>query len=459
MHSTNGGAVVIGASMGGLLAARVLADRFDQVTIVDRDDLPDGAASRKGVPQGRHAHGLLASGEQVLRDLFPGLMEDLVSAGAQCVTVRQARWWQYGGYRIGCTAPDGTFLTRPLLEAEVRQRVLSRPNVTLQRAAAYGLDVADGQVTGVVTGDADGQGRLPAQFTVDASGRGSRVANWLAAAGYPEPPVARVHMDMTYATRLYRRTAGRLPDGTWIVTISDPDRSKRLAVAFPIEGDRWIVTLAGFHGDNAPADDAGYLAFAESLPTDEVAGIIRDEEPAGEIVAHRLPSSQWRHFEKVNSHPARFLALGDAICSFNPIYGQGMSTAALQAVALGTCLDRYGPAAEGLPRRFYHAAAKIIANPWAVAAGGDFCYPQTTGPKPPLVGPLNQYVKKAVIAAQHDPAVAAAIYQVQNLLAPPPSLMKPPVMMRVLRSSRKGPAGGAASAHTATPPPARQPAR
>ena len=446
MQSTNGGAVVIGASMAGLLAARVLADRFGQVTVVDRDDLPDGADSRKGVPQGRHAHGLLASGELVLRDLFPGLMEDLVTAGAQRVTVSQAQWWQYGGYRVGCPAPEGTFLSRPFLEAGVRQRVLSLPNVTLVRAAAYGLDMADGQVTGVVTGDAGGT--VPAQFTVDASGRGSRVAHWLAEAGYPEPPVARVHMNMTYATRLYHRTAGRLPDGTWIVTISDPDQSGRLGVAFPIEGDRWIVTLAGFHGDGAPADDAGYLAFAESLPTGEVAGIIADEKPAGEIVTHRLPSSQWRHLEKVKRHPLRFLAMGDAVCSFNPIYGQGMSTAALQAVALGTCMDRYGPASEGLPRRFYHAAAKIIANPWAIAAGGDFCYPQTTGPRPPLVDGLNRYVKRAVIAAQHDPAVATAMYEVQNLLAPPPSLMKPPVMMRVLRSARKGPTGGAVSARS-----------
>jgi 2-polyprenyl-6-methoxyphenol hydroxylase-like FAD-dependent oxidoreductase len=458
MQATSGGAVVIGASMAGLLAARVLADRCDQVTVIDRDDVPSGADSRKGVPQGRHAHGLLASGELVFRDLFPGLMEDLVTAGAQRVTVRQARWWQYGGYRVACPAPEGTFLTRPFLEAGVRQQVLALPNVTLLRAAAYGLDVRDGYVSGVVTGDAGGPVTLPAQLTVDASGRGSRVAHWLREAGYPEPPVARVRMDMTYATRLYRRTAGRLPDGTWIVTISDPDQSKRLAVAFPIEGDRWIVTLAGFHGDNAPADDAGYLAFAESLPTDEVAGIIRDEEPVGPIVAHRLPSNQWRHFEKVKHHPRRFLAIGDAICSFNPIYGQGMSSAALQAVALGTCLDRYGPASDDLPRRFYHATAKIIANPWAIAAGGDFCYPETTGHKPPLVGHLNRYVKKAVIAAQHDTAVATAIYQVQNLLAPPPSLMKPPVMIRVLRSARKGPTGGAVSTPAAARP-AEEPVR
>ena len=458
MQSTSRSAVVIGASMAGLLAARVLADRFDQVTVLDRDDLPDGAASRKGVPQGRHAHGLLASGELVFRDLFPGLMEDLVTAGAERVTVRQARWWQYGGYRVACTAPEGTFLSRPFLEAGVRQRVLSLPNVTLLRTAAYGLDVRDGQVSGVVTGDADRPVTVPAQFAVDASGRGSRVARWLREAGYPEPPVAQVHMDMTYATRLYRRTAGRLPDGTWIVTISDPDHSGRLAVAFPVEGDRWIVTLAGFHGDNAPADDAGYLAFAESLPTDEVAGIIRDEEPVGPIVTHRLPSNQWRHFEKVKRHPRGFLAMGDAICSFNPIYGQGMSSAALQAVALGTCLDRHGAASQGLPHRFYHAAAKIIASPWAIAAGGDFCYPQTTGPKPPLADSLNRYVKRAVIAAQHDPAVATAIYQVQNLLAPPPSLMQPPVMMRVLRSARKGPTGGAVSALAAARP-AGKPAR
>lgn len=444
--TTKSQAVVVGASIAGLLAARVLADRTDRVTVIDRDALPDGPEPRKGVPQGRHPHALLASGERILRDLFPGLIDDLVAGGAQAVTTRQARWWQYGGYRVDCPGPEGHFLSRPFLEAGVRKRAADLPGVTMMRADVLGVSVEDGRVIGVSAEGPQGPVTVPANLVVDASGRGSQATRWLVASGFPSPPVAQIHIDMAYATRLYRRTSERLPDGTWIITISDPARSNRQGVAFPIEGDRWIVALAGFHGDRPPSDDAGYLDYAESLPTDDVAGIIRREEPVGPIVAHRLPSNQWRHFEKVKRHPAGFVSLGDAVCSFNPVYGQGMSSAAQQAAALGSCIDQHGLDSADLPSRFYRAAAKVIAKPWTITAGGDFCYPETTGPKPPMTGGLNRYVKKAMIAAQHDPAVASAIYEVGNLLAPPPSLMKPSVMIKVLRAARKGPAGVPATA-------------
>lgn len=435
------GAVVVGASMAGLLAARVLTDRVEEVTIVERDDLPDQPADRKGVPQGRHAHGLLPSGEQVLRNLFPGLMEDLEARGAQRTTTSSVKWWQFGGYRVDVPGITGMFFSRCFLENMLRRRVLELPRVSLVRGAVEGLAVESGRARGVVA-EVDGQcQRFPADLVLDASGRGCQAARWLETAGFPAPSVANVTIDMAYATRLYRRTPGRLPDDTWIITIADPDGNRRFGVAFPIEGARWIVTLAGVHGDRAPTDDAGFLEFAETLPTGDVAEVIRHEEPLTPIVTHRLPSNQWRHFEKLNRHLPGFLAIGDAICSFNPIYGQGMSSAALQAVALGSSIDAAGIDSPSLAARFYKAAAKVIANPWAIAAGGDFAFPETTGPKPPMVDRINSYVKKAVIAAQYDPIVAKAMWEVQGLLAPPPSLMKPQVMARVLRTARKGPRG------------------
>lgn len=434
-------AVVIGGSMAGLVAARVLAERVGQVSIIDRDTLPLTAVNRTAVPQGRHAHGLLAAGERILRDLFPGLMEELVEGGAQAVTMDDARWWQMNGYRTHAPgAPDGTLFSRPLLEAVVRQRVAQLPNVSFHRAAAAGLEYRDARVIGVhVVGD-DGAAIVPADLAVDCSGRGSRAARWLTDIGYPEPAVARVQVDVRYASRLYRRTPGLRADHSWYVTIGDPACSKRVGVAFPIEGDRWIVTLAGSHGDHPPTDDEGYLAWARTLPTGDIADLIRDEEPLGQIVTHRLPSSQWRHFEKLPSHPTGFVALGDSVCSFNPIYGQGMSSAAQQAVALGRAIDRHEIDGAGIPRAFYRAAAKIIANPWAIAAGADFAFPETTGPKPPMTDVINRYVAKAIVAAQHDGVVATAMWEVQNLLSPPQSLMRPTVVARVVRAARRGPA-------------------
>lgn len=446
-------AVVVGASMAGLLAARVFADRATSVTLVDRDDLPQGADARKGVPQGRHAHGLLPSGEAVIRQLCPGLMEELIADGAQRVSTNTGRWWQASGYRIHITHPEeATFCSRPFLEAAVRRRILELPNVDLVKGSARHLITADGRVKGVAVDTGDGEVKpISADLVVDATGRGSQASRWMESLGYAAPPVATVTIDITYGSRYYRRTPGRLPDGTWFVTIPEPDESRRIAVAFPVEGDRWIVTLAGVHGDRPPTEDAGFQAFAESLPTDGIADIIRSEEPLGPIVAHRLPSSQWRHFDRLKHHPAGFLAIGDSICSFNPIYGQGMSSAAQQAMALAACIDRTGIGSPKLWKLFYKKAKKVIANPWAIAAGGDFAFSQTTGDKPPATNAINRYVRKVVIAAQHDETVARAMFEVQGLLAPPPSLMKPAMMLRVLRAARRGPTGTSASTPSKTP--------
>jgi 2-polyprenyl-6-methoxyphenol hydroxylase-like FAD-dependent oxidoreductase len=439
--------VVIGASMAGLLTARVLADRLDWVTIIERDALPDGPEARKGVPQGRHAHGLLPSGEAVIRDLFPGLMEELVAGGAQRVAMATGRWWQGGGYRIAAPgAQDGTFLSRPFLERGVRARVERLPNVAIVAAAAKRLAVESERVRGVEVAWPDGtSGSIAADLVVDTSGRGSQASGWLEDLGYPAPPVDAVRIDMGYATRIYRRTPGRRPEGTWYVTIGDPKVTKRFGVAFPIEGDRWLITVGGSHGDHPSAsDESAHLDFVRSLPTGDIAGIVLDEEPLGPIVAHRLPSSQWRRYDKVDRHPPGFLALGDSICSFNPAYGQGMSSAAQQACALADVLDAADDiGSASLPKAFYRRAAKVIANPWAIAAGGDFAHAETTGAKPAGTDVINRYVGRVVVAAQHDVAVAEALWDVQGLLAPPPSLMKPATALRVFRFSRRGPTGSA----------------
>jgi 2-polyprenyl-6-methoxyphenol hydroxylase-like FAD-dependent oxidoreductase len=442
-------AVVVGGSMAGLLAARVLADRADQVVIVERDELPESAADRKGVPQGRHAHGLLPAGDRVLRDLFPGMLDELVAAGAQRVTSATGRWWQGGGYRVGTDdGLSGTFFSRPFLEAAVRARVLALTNVTLVSASAKGLCAVDGRVVGLDVEEHEHLSSLRSDLVVDATGRGSAASRWLEAIGYEPPPVDQVRMDVMYATRFYRRTPGRVPDGSWFVSISDPPAGKRIGVAFPVEGDRWIVTIAGYHGDHPSTDEDANLAFARSLPSPDIAGIFEHEQALTPIVTHRMSSSQWRHYDKLRRHPSGFLALGDSICSFNPVYGQGMSSAAQQAVALGGCIDAGGGdvASTELWKRFYKRSKKVIANPWSIAAGADFQFPETTGPKPPGTDVINRYVGRVVLAAQRDGKVADALWDVQGLLSPPPSLMKPAMALRVLRTSRKGPVGAAGPA-------------
>ena len=435
----NGHAVVIGGSLAGLLAARVLADRFNEVTVVERDVLPDGPVPRKGVPQGRHAHALLASGERVLHDLFPGLVEELVEGGAVRVNVlADGRWWQGAGHRVQHGSDlESTSFSRPFLEEGVRRRVRSTASVTFRCAAVRDLVARSGRVVGVELEDGAGSSIIDADLVVDASGRGSHAPRWLEKLGYPTPPTSHVNMDMGYASRVLRRTPGQLPDRRFFITISTPP-STRMGFAFPIEGDRWLVTLAGCHGDHPPTDDLGFLAFAQSLPTSEIADLLRVAAPLSPIRSHRMRSSQWRHFEKLRRTPAAFIAIGDAICSFNPVFGQGMSSAALQAVALGRVIDRLGATHANLPRSFYRNAKKVIANPWQIAAGGDFMFPQTTGAKPPLIDVLNRYTNRVIVASHHDEAVARTLVAVQNLLAPPASLMRPGIILRSLRAPRRG---------------------
>jgi 2-polyprenyl-6-methoxyphenol hydroxylase-like FAD-dependent oxidoreductase len=445
MAARTGHAIVVGASMAGLVTARVLADRFEQVTIIERDELPAEPDPRKGVPQGRHAHGLLAAGEQMLVKLFPGIVEELVDGGAQRLDfARDTRWFQFGGYRTNETndALMTTFFSRPFLEDIVRRRVFDVANITVRAGAVRALCSTGGRVTGVTLADGCD---LASELVVDCSGRGSQASQWLESLGYERPPVSQVKIDMGYATRLLRRTPDH-PQHTALISIATPPDLQRMAVMFPIEGDRWIVTLCGFHGDHAPTDDAGFLAFAESLPTSDIADLIRGGEPLTPVMTHRLPSNQWRHFDKCKRMPAGFVALGDSVCSFNPIYGQGMTSAALQAEALGEVVDKVGGRAEQLPKVFYAKAKKIINVPWTMAAGADFLMPQTTGPKPPLCDFINRYIAKAFIAAQYDPVVNDQMARVQNLLALPPSLLTPKMQIRVRRVAKRGPKGAPARA-------------
>jgi 2-polyprenyl-6-methoxyphenol hydroxylase-like FAD-dependent oxidoreductase len=423
--------------MAGLLAARVISDHASEVTIIERDDLPDGPEPRKGVPQGRHAHALLASGGQVLDTLFPGILKDLVASGAVTMSPEHGRMWQRGGFRLLPPQIDlPIMMTRPFLESAVRQRVLAVPNVSVVKGAATGICVSERRADGLMATIAGSDERLDAELVVDASGRGSQASRWLGNHGFAVPATAEIRIDVGYASRLFRRS-GRIPEGAFFAAVGDAASGGRTAGAFQVEGERYLVSLGGYHGDHPPTDEDGFRAFAASLPTDDVADLIASEEPLGEIVAHRFPSNQWRHFEKAKPHPARFVALGDAVASFNPVYGQGMSVAALEADVLATCITSYGLSAEALPAAFYRRAAKVINNPWTIAAGADFQFPQTTGPKPPFIDVFNGYSDRLLRAAQADPVVATTFFNVGNLTASPASLMTPAMIVRVMRASRR----------------------
>jgi 2-polyprenyl-6-methoxyphenol hydroxylase-like FAD-dependent oxidoreductase len=431
-------AIVLGASMAGLLTARSLSDHFDRVTIVERDMLPTGPDSRKGVPQGNHAHGLLASGYRVLDGYFPRLMDELEAAGApRGDVVGDFLWFQYGRWKLRTDCGlSGIVVSRPCLEAAVRARVNAIANVQVMEDAdgvAPDFDRASQRVTGLaVRRRATGaEETLAADLVVDATGRGSQSPKWLEEWGYGRPAETAVKVDVGYATRVFARRPGDFQGAMGGIVAGTAPQSTRFAAVIAAEGDRWIATLAGMLGDYPPADEAGWMEFAKSLPVPDVFDLARQTPALAEIATYRFPANQRRHYEKMSRFPEGYLVIGDAICSFNPIYGQGMSASALESKALGDTLSEGDTA---LASRFFKRASKIADIPWLIATGEDFRYPQVQGKRPPGFKLVSKYLARVHRVAATDPVVCKRFFEVANLLAPPTAVMAPTVARRVLFS-------------------------
>jgi flavin-dependent dehydrogenase len=429
--------------MAGLLAARVLADHFDRVTVLERDRLPDGPEGRKGVPQARHVHVLLTSGRKVLDCLFPGLVGEYLAAGAtEMDSARDIEWLTGAGW--GVRFPSALRLvgaTRDLIEWGVRRRVVAHPRVRVRSEVdVSGLvpDRAGRRVTGVTVTDR-GAGAMAetivADVVVDASGRGSRAPQWLEALGFERPTETIINSFLGYASRLIRKPAGWAADWSALHIQPAPPGRKRGGVIFPVEGDRWLVTLSGAGKDYPPSDEAGWREFARSLPDPRFAAAIEAGEPLTAVVATKSTENRLRHYEKLSRRLEGFVVTGDAACAFNPVYGQGMSAAALGAMALDRTL-RAGGLRE-LARRFQRRLAQSNANAWVVATGEDYRYAEVEGPAPGLsMRFLHRYLDRVTRLATRHPKVRLRLLEVLQLTRSPASLFNPVIAARAALAGR-----------------------
>ena len=438
MKNLGGHAVVIGASMAGLLAARALSDLYTTVTVLERDAFPATDMPRKGVPQGRHTHGLLARGSAILEELFPGYNSEVIaqSGGLLGDIVNDVIWiGRNVALANGKSDLIGLLASRPVLEGHVRRRLLALPNVrAIEHCVVRGLvsDPARRSVTGVRTRVETGpEATLSADLVVDATGRGSSSAAWLEALGYAPPAIEEVEIGISYMTRTYRRRPTDL-DGKLAIVVAGSAPNWRSGAMLAQEGDSWIVSAGGFLGDDAPGDDQGFLAYLATLPTMAIHDVIASAEPLSEYRRYRYVSNQRRRYEILTRFPENYLVFGDAICSFNPIYGQGMAVAAQEALTLQQCL-RTG--SRDLARRFFKAVAKIVDIPWDIAVGNDLRHPQVKGMRPPTLRFINWYIGKLHLAATRDSVLATAFLKVVNLMVPPPSLLSPVIAWRVSRGN------------------------
>jgi 2-polyprenyl-6-methoxyphenol hydroxylase-like FAD-dependent oxidoreductase len=447
-------AVVLGASIAGLLAARVLAEAYAQVTVIDRDELPETAVHRRGVPHGRHLHALAARGQEALEELFPGLTAELVADGAPIGDLLDDGRLYFSGHRL-CHAHAGVVLlgaSRPLLEAHVRARVRALPNVDLvDRCDVVGLlTTGDGhRVTGARAlrrADSSAEEVLGADLVIDASGRGSRTPVWLEGLGHARPEAEQVRIGLGYATRTYRLPADALGGRLAVLDTATP-QLPRTGALLALEGDRWMVTLAGILGDHPPTDPDGFVAFARSLRFADISEALRHAVPLDDPVTFRFPASVRHHYERMRGFPDGLLVMGDAVASFNPIYGQGMSVAAIEALTLRRHLER---GVEPQPHRWFRDLARVVDVPWDMAAGGDLAFPGVDGRRTGKHRLVSTYLTRLHAAAAHDADLASAFVRVAGLVAPPQTLLRPAVAVRVLRgstvrASRRQPSNSTAS--------------
>jgi 2-polyprenyl-6-methoxyphenol hydroxylase-like FAD-dependent oxidoreductase len=446
MSSTGSGAeragehaVVVGASIAGLLAARVLSDAYERVTIVERDRLPRVGEGRKAVPQGSHAHVMLASGQRAVEDLLPGITEELLAAGARSGKALSEIRLVVAGHPITQEArgADVLLASRPLIEGHIRRRVLALANVTVrERRDVVGLLASSEghRVTGVRLRDVgrdDGGADLDADLVVAAGGRAARLPALLEALGYPRPREDRLAVDLLYASRRVRLQPGALGHDKLIGIGARPGLPRGLWLI--AQEDHWILTAFGYGAEHhPPGDEDGYLAFVATVAPADVLAAIRGAELLGKPVTHGFPATQRRRYERLERFPDGLLVLGDAISSFNPLYGQGMSVAALEAIELRRCLERGD---DRLASRFLRAAARIVDQAWDLAVGSDLALPEITGDRPLSLRIANAYVERLLRVAEHDPVVAQAFGDVSDLLAPSHEVLKPRVVWRVARGN------------------------
>jgi 2-polyprenyl-6-methoxyphenol hydroxylase-like FAD-dependent oxidoreductase len=429
-------AIVLGASIAGLLAARALSDSFEDVLLIDRAELPDDPAPRPTVPQGRHGHGLLAGGLEALERLLPGLVAELGASGCQSGDNLRDISWVFGGKRlaVGDSGVPGLAVARPLLEHAIRARVRGLRGVRIRTGGrAVGLVVSDGRATGVRIVAPDGtEEDVRADLVVDAMGRTSSLPELLERAGYAAPHVEEVALETHYVSRYYSRTKAQAAlYGVGVLVVASPE-VPRGGTAFAIQDDVWIVSQYAFGSVRPPLDTAGYQAFARSLAGPELARLLETSEPLDEPATMKFASSRRHRYEKLRRFPDRLFVCGDAIASFNPTFGQGITVAALQAELLG----RMGPAvaASGANRRFLREASEIVDIAWNTAAGRSFTFEGVQG-RPTLKMRLsNAYLPRVVARAHSDLTVATALMRAIHFLAPPTSLFAPSILAKVLFS-------------------------
>ena len=442
-------AVVIGGSVAGLTAARVLSQHFNKVTVVERGPMADGTDFPKGAPQARHPHVLLLRGEKILEELFPGFKQNLLDGGANPLNF---------GRDLAMRAPEGWLphyetemeaiaTSRRLLDHTIYQHVAENHNISFKvnsEVMSLCTDEDNRRAIGVqIRNRANGRIEdIPAEFIVDASGRSSKAPQWFTQIGYAPPTEQTVNAFAGYATRIYK-----IPkdfDQAWksLYIMPNPPHVTRGAIILPMEGNQWHVSLIGMNRDYPPTEEEAFMAFARSLVSSEMYEALKDAQPVSPIWGYRRAENRMRHYDQLARYLEGFVAMGDAVYALNPVYGQGMTLAAIASQLLDRCLTEQalqdtGNDFSGLAEKFQKQLKKELAIPWQTATNEDMRWPDTEGKQEldPVTKLIGSYFKMVMKAMPNSIKVTNAFFHVQHMIAPPTLLMRPDIVANVIKTN------------------------
>ncbi|MFI8206682.1 NAD(P)/FAD-dependent oxidoreductase [Streptomyces sp. NPDC085937] len=437
-------AIVMGASAAGLFAAAALTE-FADVTLIERDTLPDGPEARRGVPQSRHAHLVWSGGVDAFNELLPGVVDDIVASGARLAHIMgdmvsrapNEVWFR----RFTSTHHRNLVCSRPLLDSGLRTRVLADERITLREAThVVGLEGTRGRITGVRVQAGDREEALTADLVVDATGRGSRTPQWLGDLGLPTVTEREVNAGVAYATRLYRAPGSTADTNFPLINVqANPAKAPgQGGIILPIEDHQWIVTLSGTRGGEPTADPDAFVDFALGLGDPIIGELLKNAEPISDVATTRSTANHRRYYEKMKAWPDGYLVLGDAIASYNPVYGHGLTVAAQCAIAVRDVLRSTNLTAPGTARSLQCAASKPVAAAWDLAVGQDALYPGAADTPPTAVERfLAGYVDRCVETGASNPRALGALLDVMSLEKPPTRLFSPDMVWPMFFGRKK----------------------
>ena len=437
-------AIVIGGSIAGLLTARILANHFEQVTIIEKDSFTGD--SRPGTPQAQFVHVLAKKGLEIVEELFPGFSDELLAKNARQVDLgADVDWLSPVGWGIRFDSDlNLIFCSRVLLETSLRERVLAVPEINIKTETKVtallsnkeGMGVAGIKIHRRDMADKSAQESIFADLIVDASGRRSIAGTWLEALGYPKPEETVIDAHIGYASRLYKIPRDLPRDWEVLYVQTNPPHFPRGGIIVPIEGDRWIVGLIGGDNTTPKPNEAEFLNFARQLPTPHLYEAIQNAEPISPIMCFKSAENRLQHCDRLSRWPENFVVLGDAVCAFNPVYGQGMTAAALGAMTLNRCLieQHQQGSLKGMARKFQKQLAKVNATPWQLSTGEDYRYKTTEGGSPNWITRMMQsYIDQVMPLTTENVMVRRTMLEIFHLLQPPTVLFQPHIIMLVLK--------------------------